>query len=289
MWSRAELKERGKKSFKRVYASAVIVCLIVSVLEFAFSGGNSSSNAYKNVTQNYNSEEYVDQEVVDGNNEVVEKYIENNTLLGKIDSIFSDENNSYVSSVIVTTGIMAIVLICIVVGFLAMIVKAIILNPIKVGRNNYFMGIRESERNVKDILFLFSDKNFIKTTITIFLKDLYITLWTLLLVIPGIIKSYEYRMIPYILSENTNIDRARAFEISKEMMNGQKYNAFVLDLSFFGWYLLSVFTFGILDVLYINPYVEATNAELYAFLREDALQRGCVTSEELPGFLKIIR
>ena len=55
-----------------------------------------------------------------------------------------------------------------------------------------------------------------------FLKSLYTFLWTLLLIVPGIIKSYEYRMVPYILSENPAIDSKRAFELSKRMMDGQK-------------------------------------------------------------------
>ena len=62
------------------------------------------------------------------------------------------------------------------------------------------------------------------------MKGLFQFLWLLLLVIPGIIKSYEYRMIPYILSENPKVSRQRAFEISKLMMNGNKWDTFVLDL-----------------------------------------------------------
>ncbi len=66
-------------------------------------------------------------------------------------------------------------------------------------------------------------------------RDLYTVLWTLCLIIPGIVKSYEYKMIPYILAENPRILRKRAFEISKNMMDGEKWNAFVIDLSFIGW------------------------------------------------------
>ena len=61
-------------------------------------------------------------------------------------------------------------------------------------------------------------------------------------------ESYEYKMIPYILAENPRISRKRAFEISKNMMDGEKWNAFVLDLSFIGWNLLSTITFGIVGV-----------------------------------------
>ena len=65
---------------------------------------------------------------------------------------------------------------------------------------------------------------------------------------PGIIKSYEYRMIPYILAENPSINWREAFRLSKAMMDGQKWNTFVLDLSFIGWDLLSAVTGGLLGL-----------------------------------------
>ena len=103
---------------------------------------------------------------------------------------------------------------------------------------------------------------------TMFLRGLFTFLWTLLFIIPGIIKGYEYRMIPYILAENPGIDSREAFAVSKQMMDGNKWAAFVLDLSFLGWQILSVFTCGILSVFYVNPYVYMTNAELYVALKE---------------------
>ncbi|MEG1409942.1 MAG: DUF975 family protein [Terrisporobacter sp.] len=110
------------------------------------------------------------------------------------------------------------------------------------------MGIRKEDRPVKSILFIYKSKKLKNSVIIMFLMNLFIYLWSLLLLIPGIVKSYEYRMIPYILSEDPNISRSRAFEISKSMMNGNKWNAFELDLSFIGWYLLSVCTLGILSI-----------------------------------------
>ena len=90
-------------------------------------------------------------------------------------------------------------------------------------------------------------------------------------------------MVEYIMSENPNISRKRAFEISKQTMNGQKWNTFVLDLSFIGWVILSLFTCGILAVFYVNPYIHSTKAQLYLTLRNIALDNGIATSEELCG------
>ncbi len=90
--------------------------------------------------------------------------------------------------------------------------------------------------------------------LVMFLKNLFTSLWTLLFVIPGIVKHYEYLMIPYILAENPGMDRKEAFQISKRMMDGQKMETFILDLSFIGWILLSAITCGIVGIFYVNPY-----------------------------------
>ena len=96
-----------------------------------------------------------------------------------------------------------------------------------------------------------------------FFRDLYTVLWTLLLIIPGIVKSYEYQMIPYLLAENPQMTKEQAFAESKRMMTGQKWRAFVLDLSFIGWNILSALTLGILGIFYVQPYMDATHAALY--------------------------
>ena len=89
----------------------------------------------------------------------------------------------------------------------------------------------------------------------------------MLFVIPGIIKGYEYRMVSYILADQPELSRKEAFQLSKQMMKGQKWNAFVLDLSFIGWYLLCLVTCGIAGIFYVYPYVFATDAELYLALK----------------------
>ena len=99
-----------------------------------------------------------------------------------------------------------------------------------------------------------------------FCKNLFTALWSLLFIIPGIIKSYEYRMVPYLLAENPDMDMHEAFERSKNMMMGNKFDTFVLDISFIGWRFLSALTANILDIFYVNPYVFLTDAELYVKL-----------------------
>ena len=113
-----------------------------------------------------------------------------------------------------------------------------------------------------------------------FVTELFIFLWSLLLLIPGIYKTYQYYMVPYILSDNPNIPGARARSISRAMTDGEKLNIFLLELSFIGWYLLGGLCLGI-GVFFVNPYYEATKAELYIYLRDRAIQTGMVQPEEL--------
>ena len=96
-----------------------------------------------------------------------------------------------------------------------------------------------------------------------FFRDLYTFLWSLLFVIPGIVKGYEYRMIPYLLAEYPDMPMEDAFTISRNMMYGNKWKAFVLDLSFILWVLLSGITLGLAGIFYVDPYMAQTNAALY--------------------------
>ncbi len=74
-------------------------------------------------------------------------------------------------------------------------------------------------------------------------------------------------MIPYLLAENPDMTKEEAFAESKKLMTGNKWKAFVLDLSFIGWYILSLLTCGIVGVFYVAPYKFSTNAALYEKLR----------------------
>ena len=88
-------------------------------------------------------------------------------------------------------------------------------------------------------------------------------------------------MIPYILAENPKKKRKKAFKLSKEMMKGNKWKTFILDLSFLGWELLSIFTFGLLNIFYINPYKVATTVELYEVLKKQIISQKSEYYEEL--------
>ena len=127
-------------------------------------------------------------------------------------------------------------------------------------------------------------KNYSTVLSTTLLRDLYIFLWSLLFVIPGIVKSYSYSMVDFIKAENPSLPANKAIEMSKIMTDGYKGNLFYLDLSFIGWNLLSVLTFGILSILFVNPYYLCSKAYAYEQLKAIAISSGKLSQYDFNDF-----
>lgn len=151
---------------------------------------------------------------------------------------------------------------------------------LEVGGKRYFVKSAQYKNNEGCFSFGFSGQNYIGIVKTMFLTNVFIFLWTLLLIIPGIIKSYAYRMVPYILEDNPNIGAQEAIALSNEMTRGHKFDMFVLDLSFIGWYILGALALGI-GIFFVMPYENATKAELYLVLRKDAINNNLCRREDL--------
>lgn len=145
---------------------------------------------------------------------------------------------------------------------IAVLISIFVINPIEIGTSRFFLKSLTEDTEIREVLFAFDYgyKNVVKI---LFIRNLKIFLWSLLFIIPGIVKGYEYRMISYLLAENPELTEEEAFRLSRQMMDGQKWEAFVLDWSFFGWDLLVAITMGIVGIFYVNPYVCLTNAALY--------------------------
>ena len=139
-------------------------------------------------------------------------------------------------------------------------------NPIAVGKCRFFVHPNAEDRDFVTLFHVFKKESYLPVVKSMFFTSLFIFLWTLLFIIPGIVKSYAYRMVPYLLSENPKLEYKEAMELSTAMTDGEKFNMFVLDLSFIGWYILAMFAFGI-GILFVNPYVEATWAQFYLAMR----------------------
>lgn len=156
-------------------------------------------------------------------------------------------------------------------------------NVIRVGSARFFLENREHETTAGTMFSSFKGGHYGKNVWIIFLQNLYIFGWSLLLIVPGIVKGYAYLLVPYLMAENPDLDRKRVFRLSEEMMQGHKMEAFILELSFLGWRLVSTMTCGILGVFYVEPYVEATYAEFYTALKAQAKATGITNDMELPG------
>lgn len=116
---------------------------------------------------------------------------------------------------------------------------------------------------------------------TILLVGLKTMLWTLLFIIPGYIKQYEYSMVQYLKEEYPNMPCDRCFQVSKILTDGHKWDLFYLDLSFIGWHLLAALTGGILSVVYVGPYYNSAKAFAYEELKAEAVANGKLSATEL--------
>lgn len=114
-----------------------------------------------------------------------------------------------------------------------------------------------------------------------FLVGLFTFLWSLLFVIPGIVKSYAYSMAPLILAENKGKPALECINESKQLTNGHKGELFVLDLSFIGWLLLGSITFGI-ALIWVIPYMSATEVNAYRWLCSLQAAPAAPVVEEIP-------
>lgn len=101
---------------------------------------------------------------------------------------------------------------------------------------------------------------------TSLLMAVYVFLWTLLLIIPGIIMGYAYAMTPYIMHEHPELSSSECIKASKDMMRGYKWKLFCLDLSFIGWVLLGLLSLGI-GLLWVQPYYECARVRFYESLK----------------------
>ena len=204
-----------------------------------------------------------------------------------------DENPRAFAAVMVLVGLLLAVAVS--VSFL---IRFLLLNPLAVGCYNFFLENAAAKAEFNAIGAPFRDWK--RTVKTMFLRDLFLFLWGLpgfiafgagaiilfvaasttaslgvffawlavatLLSIPAVVKAYAYRLVPYLLSDDPSLAGRAAITRSRELMTGNKGKAFLLDLSFLGWHLLSVLTCGILWIFRVFPWLYATDAELYRAL-----------------------
>ena len=250
MWTSAELKSNAKLALNTRYGIAIVVSLLAGLLSGSGSPGMSTSFFTSSFRTNGSD---VDK--------AKDLFAQNGDLAGFL-----------------FAGIGVLIVLAAVAGI---IFSIFVTAPITVGQDRFYLQNRLGHGEIGTLFSAFKP-GYMNVVKTVFLKNLYIALWSLLLIVPGIIKSYEYYLVEYILAENPHMDSARALEISRQMTNGQKFEIFFLELSFIGWTILSLITCGI-GFLFLTPYMQATYAELYTVLRAKAIAEGTVSLEELTG------
>lgn len=111
-------------------------------------------------------------------------------------------------------------------------------------------------------------KDFVRISFTLYLQTIYLALWLMLFLIPGLIKMYSYALTSYILIDNPELSYNAAITKSRQMMNGHKWELFILDLSFIGWGILTMITFGLASI-YTYPYMGTARANFYNNLQNE--------------------
>ena len=266
MWDRQLFKRRGKEAFLANFFRCVIVSLIIGLISTGAAASNRANGQGGDPSQQH--------EIVPG---ITYEYTEDlpEPAQNVVNGLTQYMPGNYLPTFfLIGGGILA----CI-----AILLEIFIFSVLEVGGCAFFTRngwSRGRENSFSALLTGFQNGNYGTVVLTQFLRGLFITLWSLLFIIPGIIKSYEYCMVPYLLGDYPDITRQEAFEMSKKMMYGNKMNMFILELSFIGWYIVGALTFGIANILFTDPYLNASRAEAYIALKDQMYGSGSGYGEE---------
>ena len=208
MIDRASIKERGKEAFKSNYWMCVVGALVTTIAAGGGAGGGSGSGSSSS------NGGYSD--------------------LSSFSQADPDQQKAIIAVIIaILVAVMGVALVAVLISAA---LRILVLDPLFVGGNRFFIQNQRSCAAWSDLGFGFKNgawKNVVKT---MFMYRLFIFLWSLLFIIPGIIKSYEYLLVPYLLAEDPELSWEEAHERSKAVMDGNKMDAFVFDLSLVGFF-----------------------------------------------------
>ena len=226
MWNRVDVKARGKQAFKGNYWPSVGAAFLLGLFVSGTSAASSS------------------QFQLNGDP----------TQMTEAISSMPTEEQAMIAAALVT-GLT-------VIAAVATVLRLLVFNPLSVGCFRFF---RKNAQDPATPIACIGEgfQQYGHVVGTMLIKDLLIFLWSLLFVIPGIIKSYSYRMVPYIIKDRPELSATETIALSNQMMKGNKWAAFMMDLSFIGWFLLGIVTFNLGNIFWTNPYRENANAALY--------------------------
>lgn len=266
MWTRKEIKTKAKEALARNYWRIMLVAALAAILSggLGYSSGTSTSSTVSgtiiaNVDETEDENARYETQTGDETD-----FIEHSTENANEASTKMSDTGQMIFVISMMIAVLIFVLIIMVVMFAVM---ELLYNPFYVGVQRFMLKSVDDRADVKEVAYGFdhSYKNIVKT---MFRVDIQVFLWALLFVIPGIYKRYQYRMVSYILAEHPDMNYKEVLQKSKSMMHGEKWHAFVLDLSFLLWHMLGMITCGMVELFYVSPYVWLTNAALYRRISE---------------------
>ena len=266
---RKQLKQTGKDLFKKNYWYSVVVAFLMAFtgtssspsFNFSFNTSGSENSSFEGLFGNGSSNAFFDEFFGGGN----------------LDAFF-DEFIQEPIAIVFFIILISVIVVASVLGYF-------VFNSFKCGGIRYFLKSRKNQPvQIHEVFENLKDKTNINIAKVTFSRDVSVFLWTLLFIVPGVIKSYEYWAIDYILAVRPDIDKDEAKRLSKTIMDGNKAELFVLGLSFLGWIFLSVFTMGLLNIFYLNPYMQATFVEFFSDIRLQALAMGKITPNDIPDY-----
>lgn len=266
VWTRKMLKEQAKEALQRNYWKIVLVAILMLCLGGGIGtvgiGGTNNDNDSELVFQEVEGIEDSEYDGMDGwaddeVSDIKDSFVRVHTASGRIETVMEEH-----TAVVKVVAIFVFLAIFIAAFVMIFAIDVFLFNPFSVGVDRFMLKSVDDRAEVREIAYAFDHcyKNVVKT---MFHRDLQIILWTLLFFIPGVYKKYQYRMVSYIMAEHPDMDYKSALQMSREMMEGHKWNAFVLDLSFILWHWLGTITCGIVEIFYVQPYQQLTCAALY--------------------------
>lgn len=295
MRSRKELKKNGKENLKKHYLIFLLLCLIAAFIGSEFVNSLSITEikiAVDNTQVLPNSFKRTVAGTVQKVENISSKLKNQKKLFASSRGVFASVINAADSGSLYLTivyGIRSIagtsscvIVISIILSFLLyFLFWVLVVNTYRVILRRMFLEGRIYEKiSFKNCLFLLRTQKWHKASLTMLKTSIYEILWTFTIV-GGVIKRYSYFLVPYIVAENPNIKSKDAINLSRTMMNGHKFECFILELSFIGWRILSILTIGLSNIFFTNAYFIATFCEYYTDLRKVSKEKNIFNSQLL--------
>lgn len=296
MIDRKELKRKARINYKKHIVFFIIICAISVFIGAEFKGSFllsivNENYTFKNIISNINEKGF--EQTKNDIEDYLQKEKDTQTsIIGRTNGIFAMSINAirsgslYIVAASVLKNISnasTVLLAIIIIGALILYFTFwfYIVNTYEVIIRRIFLeGITYKKVPYRRIAFLSKTKRWNKVSRAMFRRSIYQGLWDIT-IIGGFIKHYSYLMVPYILAENPDINGKEAIKLSRNIMDGHKLEVCILELSFIGWNFLGVLTYGITNILFLNPYKVATFTELYKKLRTQAKNKNIENSELL--------